>query len=124
MEAREVLRKRKQEKKPRDFIRFFCGNRIAGEMDLPRIIRDPQVYKERPEPKVGAAIMVVHKFAAQVASELFNYKDWSMHPMPMESHPASSCPCHTQVLPDTDLVDGHVLCTDPKNWRPHGSSKC
>ena len=113
LEVREVLRKRKAEKKQRDFIRFFYGNRIAGDMDLPSILRHPDVYKEHPEPDVGAAIMVVHKFAPQVATDLFNYKDWSMHPTPMENAPAATCPCHKQVLPGTSLVDGHVLCTDP-----------
>ena len=82
VEAREVLRKRKQEKKQRDFIRFFYGNRIAGEMDLPGIIRDPEVCREHPEPEVGAAIMVVHKVAPQVASDLLNYKEWSMNHCP------------------------------------------
>ena len=81
-EVREVLRKRKQEKKPREFIRFLYGHRIAGEMDLPGILRSPDVSKEHPQPGLGENIMVVHKFAPQIASALFNYKRWSLHPAP------------------------------------------
>ena len=110
-EIREVLRKRKQEKRPRDFVRFLYTHRIAGEMGLPEIFRDPEVYKQHPEPEVGAAIMVVHRFAPQIASDLFNYKDWSMSPKPLGDLQAKDCPCHSQVLPGTELVEGHVLST-------------
>ena len=112
-EVREVLRKRKVEKRPRDFIRFFYSHRIAGELGLPEILRDPEVYAKHPEPDVGAAIMVVHRFAPQIAKDLMNYKDWSLHPTTMMELPADKCPCHSQVLPGTELLDGHVLSTDP-----------
>ena len=110
-EVREVLRKRKAEKRPRDFVRFLYGHRLAGAMDLPGIFTDPEVYKMHPEPEVAAAIMVVHRFAPQIASDLFNYKDWALHPAPMPPKDAATCPCHGQVLPGADLVDGHVLST-------------
>eukprot|EP00667_Euglena_gracilis_P000109 EG_transcript_109 len=112
-EAREALRKRKAEKKARDFVRFLYGHPIAEKMALPDIIRDPEVYKLHPEPEVGAAIMVVHKFAPQIASALFNYKDWAMHPQPMDADGEEHCPCRTQVRPNATLVEGHVLSTDP-----------
>jgi len=112
--VRQVLRKRKEEKKPRDFIRFFYGHRAAGEMDLPAILRDPVVYKEHPEPDVAAAIMVVHRFAPQIASHLFNYKDWSMDPRPLEPSAATGCPCCFQTLEGVQTTaDGHVMDTDP-----------
>ena len=111
-EVRDVLRRRKVEKKPRDFVRLLYGNRHAASVNLPDLLRSPEIYKLHPEPDVGAAIMVVHRFAPQIASELFNYSDWSTHPEPLDI-PAASCPCHGQVHPDTPLVEGHVLATDP-----------
>ena len=60
VELREALRKRKPEKKPRDFIRFLFGNDLAADMDLPNIFRDPAVYALHPQPNVAAAIMVCH----------------------------------------------------------------
>jgi len=113
-EAREALRKRKAEKKARDFVRFFYSHPIAEKMGLPDIIRDPEVYKLHPDPDVGAAIMVVHKFAPQIASALFNYKEWAMSPKPMEAGGEAQCPCHTQVRPNATLVEGHVLSTEPE----------
>ena len=94
-EAREVLRTRKLQKKPRDFVRFFYGNRIAGDMDLPNIFREPDVYRLHPEPEVAAAIMVVHRFAPQISAELFNYKDWAMKPGPLP--PGDPTTCRAQV---------------------------
>ena len=52
-EIREILRKRKAEKKPRDFVRFEYGHRIAAILDLPGILHDPAVYGLHPEPDVG-----------------------------------------------------------------------
>ena len=112
-EVRDVLRRRKVEKKPRDFVRLLYGNRLASSLNLPDLLRDPQIYSLHPEPDVGAAIMVVHRFAPQIASDLFNYSDWSTRPALMDEQDPKSCPCHSQVLPDAPLVDGHVLSTDP-----------
>ena len=75
VETREVLRKRKLEKKPRDFVKLIYGHRIAAALDLLDIFHDPEVYSLHPEPDVGAAIMIVHKFAPQIATQLFNCKD-------------------------------------------------
>jgi len=113
VEVREALRKRKLEKKPRDFVRFLFGNDLAADMDLPNIFRDPAIYGLHPEPDLAAAIMVCHRFAPQIASDLFNYKDWSMRPQPMGVEDAGTCPCHTVVLPGTELVEGHILSTEP-----------
>ena len=113
VEVREALRKRKLEKKPRDFVRFLFGNDLAADMDLPNIFRDPAIYSLHPEPDVAAAIMVCHRFAPQIASDLFNYKDWSMRPQPLGVEDAGTCPCHTVVLPGTELVEGHILSTEP-----------
>ena len=112
-EVRDVLRKRKREKKPRDFVRFLYGNRLAASLKLPELFRDPAIYKLHPEPDVAAAIMVVHRFAPQIASDLFNYSAWSTRPPPTEVRDPAMCPCHSQVLPNTPLVEGHVLATDP-----------
>lgn len=49
-------------------------------MAPPDIIRNPEVYKLHPGLEVGAAIMAVHQFAPQMASALFNCKDWAMRP--------------------------------------------
>jgi hypothetical protein len=111
-EAREVLRTRKLEKKPRDFVRFFYGNRIAGDLDLPALLREPEVYRLHPDPEVAAAIMVVHRFAPQISAELFNYKDWAMKPGPMPPGDPATCPCHAQALPQAVKVDGHVMSTE------------
>ena len=73
--AREALRKCKAEKRKRDFVRFLYGHPLAEKMGLPEIIRDPEVYRLHPDPDVGASIMVSHRFAPQIASVLFNYKD-------------------------------------------------
>jgi len=62
-EVREALRKRKAEKKPRYFIRFLFGRPIAKDLDIPGLLKEPDVYKLHPEPDVAAAIMVVHRFA-------------------------------------------------------------
>ena len=78
---------------------------------ISKVLHDPNIYKLHPEPDVGGAIMVVHKFAPQVAADLFNYKDWSMQPTPMAEGDASQCPCHTQATKDVDLLHGHVLST-------------
>ena len=117
MEIRDILRRRRAEKKPRDFIRFWYGNRLAAEMDLPGILRDPAVYRLHPEPEVAAAIMVVHRFAPQIASDLFNYSIWSARPAPLNDLPPDQCPCHSQVLPGTTLVQGHVLSTEVSQLR-------
>ena len=112
-EVRDVLRKRKIEKKPRDFVRLLYGNRLAASLKLPDLFRDPAIYKLHPEPDVAAAIMVVHRFAPQIASDLFNYSEWSTRTPPPESTRDTTCPCHNQVLPDTPLLEGHVMATDP-----------
>ena len=117
VEIRDVLRRRREQKKPRDFVRFWYGNRLAADMDLPGILRDPAIYRLHPEPEVAAAIMVVHRFAPQIASDLFNYHVWSAHPLPLTDLPAPQCPCHSQVLPGTTLVEGHVLSTEVAQLR-------
>ena len=113
-EAREALRKRKAEKKPRDFIRFLYGHPIARDLDLPGLLKDPDVYKLHPEPDVAAAIRVVHRFAPQIATSLFNYKDWAQRPAPINPNEHGPCPCLGQVLPGATVVDGHVLSTNPE----------
>jgi hypothetical protein len=60
-EVRDVLRRRKAEKKPRDFVRLLYGNRLAASVNLPDLFRDPAIYSLHPEPDVGAAIMVVQR---------------------------------------------------------------
>jgi hypothetical protein len=112
-EVRDVLRRRKAERKPRDYVRFLYGNRLAASLRLPDLFHDPQVYKLHPEPDVAAAIMVVHRFAPQVAADLFNYSTWAANPAPMDGADPTKCPCHGQVFPGTPLLDGHVLGTDP-----------
>ena len=109
--ARDVLRKRNVEKRKRDFVRFMYGNRLAADLKLPSIFHDPEVYRLHPEPEVGAAIMVVHRFAPQIAQDLFNYSTWSAQPQVHEDL-GPRCPCHSQVRPGATLVDGHVLSTD------------
>ena len=113
VELREALRKRKLEKKPRDFVRFLFGNDLAAHMDLPNIFLDPAIYGLHPEPDVAAAIMECHRFTPQVASDLFNYKAWSMRPQPLGVEDAGTFPCHTVVLPGTELLEGHILSTEP-----------
>jgi hypothetical protein len=113
VEAREVLRKRKQEKDKRDVVRFWYGNRLAAGLRLPEIFKLPQVYRLHPEPDVAAALMVVHRFAPQVSSDLFNYNVWATQPTTALPANSKECPCHTQVLEGTPLQDGHVLSTDP-----------
>jgi hypothetical protein len=71
------------------------------------------VYKLHPEPDVAAAIMVVHRFAPQVAADLFNYSTWAANSAPMDGGDPTKCPCHGQVFPGTPLLEGHVLGTDP-----------
>ena len=112
-EIREILRKRKMERKGRDFMRFLYGNRLAASLDLPGLFKEPDVYRLHPEPDAAAAIMVVHRFAPQIASDLFNYHRWSAHPAPLDVSSPQQCPCHTQTLPGVPLVEGHVLATDP-----------
>ena len=94
-------------------MRFLYAHPIAQSLDLPGILRDPAVYKAHPEPDVAAAIMVVHRFAPNIASVLFNYKVWAMHPAAMPNERPELCPCHTQVLEGATKVDGHVLSTNP-----------
>ena len=53
---------------------------VAAALRLPDLFHDPQVYKLHPEPDVAAAIMVVHRFAPQIASDLFNYSKWAANP--------------------------------------------
>jgi len=112
--AREALRKRKAEKRKREFVRFLYGHPLAEKMALPDIIREPEVYRLHPDPDVGAAIMVSHRFAPQIASALFNYKDWAMKPQPLDPSREAGCPCRTQVRPNATLVEGHVLSTNPE----------
>ena len=111
-EVRAILRQRKLDKQPRDFVRFLYGNRMAASLQLPELFRDPSIYSLHPEPQTAAAIMVVHRFAPQIASDLFNYNAWSSRPSPLEAGDPAKCPCHAQVLPDTTLHEGHVLSTD------------
>ena len=111
-EIRAILRKRKAQKRTRDFIRFFYGNRLAAELNLPALLKDPHIYSQHPEPDVGAAIMVVHRFAPQIAAELFNYSEWSAKPAPLICHDAEQCPCRRQTLPGVPLINGHVVSTD------------
>jgi hypothetical protein len=110
--ARDILRKRKAEKKQRDYVRLLYGNHMAATMDLPGIMKDPDVYRLHPEPDVAAAIMIVHRFQPNIAATLFNYKDWSIAPAPMPTGEAEACPCHRQVLPGTALMEGHICDTD------------
>ena len=42
-EIRDILRKRKKEKKSRDFVRFLYGNRLAAAWNLPALFKDPEV---------------------------------------------------------------------------------
>jgi hypothetical protein len=111
--VRDILRRRKAEKKPRDYVRFLYGNRMAAALNLPELFHSSEIYKLHPEPDIGAAIMVVHRFAPQIASELFNYSKWAAKPAPMDTSDPSTCPCHGQVLSGTPLHEGHVLATDP-----------
>ena len=115
-EIREILRKRKKEKKCRDFVRFLYGNRLAGALNLPALFKDPEVYRLHPEPDVAAAIMVVHRFAPQIGHDLFNYHKWAARPALWHGVP-EQCPCHTQTLPGVALVEGHVLSTDPSHLK-------
>ena len=37
-----------------------------------------------------------------------------MRPQPLGVEDAGTCPCHTVVLPGTELVEGHILSTEPR----------
>ena len=115
-EIRDILRKRKKEKRSRDFVRFLYGNRLAAALNLPALFKDPEVYRLHPEPDVAAAIMVVHRFAPQIGHDLFNYHKWAARPTIWQGIP-EQCPCHTQTLPGVALVEGHVLSTDPSHLK-------
>ena len=91
---------------------MLYGNHLAAAMDLPGILKDADVYRLHPEPEVGAAIMVVHKFQPNIPAALFNYKDWSIAPGPLVDCDPTACRWHAQVVPGTSLVEGHVCDTD------------
>ena len=49
IEVKEILRKRKLEKKPRDFVRLY-GNRLAASLNLPDLFMEPSIFRLHPEP--------------------------------------------------------------------------
>jgi hypothetical protein len=124
--AREALRHRKDEKTPRSFLKVLFANRTAGEMQLPDVLRDPEVYMAHPCPAEAAAIMVVHRFAPQVQAQLFNYNKWSIKPQKIADTRQGGCRCVDMLRPrqpdetgpDPDIREGHVMSTDPGRLAP------
>jgi len=87
---------------------------ILQDLDLPGLLKEPEVYKLHPEPDVAAAIMVVHRFVKRIATALFNFKVLAQMPAPVNPNERCQCQCLGQVLPGATLMDGHVLATNPE----------
>jgi len=90
------------------------GHPIVKDLDLPSLLKEPDMYKLHPEPNVAAAIRVVHRFAPQIATALSNCKYWAQRPAPANPNERGPCPCLGQFLPGATLMDGHVLSTNPE----------